>query len=437
MNTSSQQRWAIVGSGILGMTLAHRLAQAGQRVTLFEDNDQLGGLARTSSLGKITWDRYYHVILQSDAALRSLLRELGLDDQIRWTETRTGFYVDGRLYSLSNTLEFLRFPPLSLLAKLRLAATIYQASRIRDGRDLERVPVLEWLSKWSGQEVTKRIWLPLLRAKLGDNWRDTSAAFIWASIARMYAARRTGLKKEMFGYLPGGYGRLLARFTGMLAAEGVAVHTNHRAVSVDREDGAFTVSFQGGQSHQADQVAITTPAPVAAELCRGLFQDERDHLLNLKYQGIVCVALLLSEPLAGYYVTNIADDGLPFTAVIEMSALVDRAEFGNHCLVYLPKYVSADDPLWAQSDAQIRQTFIAALGKMYPFFRPAHVQAAGVARDRHVLAIPTLGYSTRLPSVSTSIPGLHILNSAHILNGTLNVNETVQLANRTTFGGGA
>jgi hypothetical protein len=30
----------------------------------------------------------------------------------------------------------------------------------------------------------------------------------------------------------------------------------------------------------------------------------------------------------------------------------------------------------------------------------------------------------------TSIPGIQIVNSAHIVNGTLNVNETVQLAER-------
>lgn len=36
---------------------------------------------------------------------------------------------------------------------------------------------------------------------------------------------------------------------------------------------------------------------------------------------------------------------------------------------------------------------------------------------------------TRSP-MATSVPGLWIINSAHIVNGTLNVNETVQLAER-------
>ena len=64
-----------------------------------------------------------------------------------------------------------------------------------------------WLRRWSGERTFERIWLPLLKSKLGENYRLTSAAFIWATIARMYAARRPGLKREMFGYVEGGYDR--------------------------------------------------------------------------------------------------------------------------------------------------------------------------------------------------------------------------------------
>jgi hypothetical protein len=57
------------------------------------------------------------------------------------------------------------------------------------------------------------------------------------------------------------------------------------------------------------------------------------------------------------------------------------------------------------------------------------VLAFRISRERFVYALPTLGYSTRLPPRKTSIPGVHIVNSAHIVNGTLNVNEAVKLAN--------
>ena len=67
-----------MGGGFLGMTLAHRLAQQGKKVTLFEGGSQLGGLASAWNLGDVVWDRHYHVTLLSDTYLRSLLRELGL-----------------------------------------------------------------------------------------------------------------------------------------------------------------------------------------------------------------------------------------------------------------------------------------------------------------------------------------------------------------------
>ena len=110
-------RWGVVGGGILGATLALRLAQRGHRVTLFEAADHLGGLADAWQLGDVVWDRHYHVTLLSDSHLRGLLAELGLEAEIRWTETKTGFYTDGRLHSLSSTWEFLRFPPLGLVGQ--------------------------------------------------------------------------------------------------------------------------------------------------------------------------------------------------------------------------------------------------------------------------------------------------------------------------------
>src|SRR5438034_1561301 len=108
------QRWGIVGGGFLGMTLAHRLAQHGQDVTLFEAAPQLGGLASAWNLGDVVWDRHYHVTLLSDTYLRALLAELGLEQEIAWVEPRTGVYTDGPLYPIPHPLDHLRFPPLRL-----------------------------------------------------------------------------------------------------------------------------------------------------------------------------------------------------------------------------------------------------------------------------------------------------------------------------------
>jgi protoporphyrinogen oxidase len=190
---------------------------ARQEVTLFEGNDSLGGLAGPWKLGDVVWDRHYHVILQSDACLRALLAELGLEKETVWVETRTGFFSGEKFYSLSNTLEFLRFPLLGWIGKVRLGATVFHASRLKDRSRLERISVADWLTRWSGRRVFEILWLPLLRAA-GRELPDRLRGFIWSIIARMYA-RRTGLKKEMFGYIPGGYARILDRYKSVLRAE--------------------------------------------------------------------------------------------------------------------------------------------------------------------------------------------------------------------------
>ena len=190
-------------------------------------------------------------------------------------------------------------------------------------------------------------------------------------------------------------------------------------------DGA-DVTLADGTVRQFDRVVVTIPCPRVAALCPQLTEAERERLGRVVYQGIVCASLLLKRPLAGYYVTNITDAWVPFTAVIEMTALVDRARFGGNSLVYLPRYLAQDDPEWARSDDEVREEFLAALERMYPAFRRDDVLAFHVSRVRYVLAVSTLDYSTvALPPVRTSLSNVFIANSAQIANGTLNVNETI------------
>ncbi len=142
----------------------------------------------------------------------------------------------------------------------------------------------------------------------------------------------------------------------------------------------------------------------------------------------MCASVLLKQPLDRYYVTNITDAGCRSPRSSRCRRSSDRAEFGGNCLVYLPKYVAPDDPIFAESDDAIRERFLAALERMYPHFRRDDVLAFRVSRVRHVFAVSTLNYSASVPPVTTSVPGVYLVNSAQIVNGTLNVNETLQLA---------
>ncbi|GAB2830663.1 NAD(P)/FAD-dependent oxidoreductase [Ferruginibacter profundus] len=423
------EKCGIVGGGIMGMTLALRLAQQGKKVTLFEAAPELGGLASSWKMNEVEWDKFYHVILLSDFGTRGILKEIGLEDKIEWVETKTGFYMNGKLYSMSDTIEFLKFPTLNLIDKFRLGLTILVASRIKNWKKLEKIPVTEWLKKWSGSNTFNKIWLPLLRAKLGESYTKTSAVFIWATIQRLYGARRSGLKKEMFGYVPGGYKVIINAFKQKLLNEGVEIKTGYVASEIKAvANGKAQISFTDGIIEEFDKVVSTLPSGLSAKICNGLSETETQKLNNINYLGVICVAVLLDKPISNFYVTNITDSWVPFTGVIEMSALVDKKHFGNNNLVYLPKYVSPTDPLFNYSDEEIKKFFIANFKKMYPWLTDDNLKFVGVARAKHVITVLTKDYSVNLPPITTSIPNVYIVNTSYILDGTLNVNETIRVA---------
>ena len=235
---------------------------------MFEGANHLGGLADAWKIGDITWDRFYHMSLASDQHLRALLAELDLERDFQWVETKTGFYSDGKLYSVSSSVEFLLFPPLRLIDRLRLGMTIWYASKIKNWKRLEAIPVIDWLRRLSGQRTLEKLWLPLLRAKLGDNCYKASAAFIWTTIARLYRARRSGLKKEMFGYVTGGYSRIVERFTEQLTEDGVTLRVGEGIERVEEDaDGTVVIQTAAGQREHFDRVVLTMPAPLVMRVC--------------------------------------------------------------------------------------------------------------------------------------------------------------------------
>lgn len=455
------QKIAIIGSGFLGLTLALRLSEQGNLVTIFESANEIGGLAGAWQIGDLVWDKHYHVTLLSDSFTRKIVEEIGLADEFEWVETKTGFYTDGKLVSMSNTLEFLQFPPLDLISKFRLGGTIFYAARVKDWKSLEKISVEDWLTKLSGKKTFEKMWKPLLKAKLGEAYKETSAAFIWATIQRMYAARNSGLKREMFGYVRGGYARVLGRFGEHLQSKGVEIFIDSQVSEIVKNGEKFEIIFtaktqrrEGAKvfqsenqsqisnfrseiaedqkpktENQFDKVILTCPSNIVAKIVPQLSEIEKTKLENIKYQGIVCASVVLKKSLSNFYVTNITDE-TPFTGIIEMSALVDKTEFGGNALVYLPKYVAPDDELFEKPDAEIEEVFTNELEEMYPHFSRKDVLAFKISRVRNVFPIPTLNYSANVPDVKTSLENVFIVNSAQITNGTLNVNETVQLAEK-------
>ena len=85
---------AIIGAGLTGMSAGLRLSQNGDKVTIYEKENSLGGLASAIRVGNETLDRFYHHIFVSDSEILDLIDELDLKYRLNWYEPKNAIYID-------------------------------------------------------------------------------------------------------------------------------------------------------------------------------------------------------------------------------------------------------------------------------------------------------------------------------------------------------
>ncbi len=405
----------VVGGGVMGVSVGYFLAQQGAEVHIFEAAPVLGGLANTVTLGDGTVaDRFYHTILSSDRHLRQLCAERGIADQLRFRETRMGFYHQGQIHSMNNLVEFLRFPPLNWMDRFRLGLTILYAQFIRDCRHLEGVSVEEWLVHLSGSRTYQNIWRPLLRAKFDGGFRNTPATYIWARLVRMKSTRKGASQKEEAGHLIGGYMTLIEAMAEQIAVAGGRVHLNSPVEEIVIEGGQVRGIRTRQEMFLFDVVVAAVQIPLFCRLIPGADQDYRGRLGQIDYLGVICPLIVLDRPLTGFWTLNITDEQVPFTGVIETTTYIDPQFVGGHHLVYLPKYTSPGSPWQRKSDAEIREIWLQNLQRMFPHFDQRWIQYFLVHRERYVEPLHPLNSTHLIPEVRTPIKNLYLATTAQI-----------------------
>lgn len=400
----------IVGGGMMGLTVAVRLARLGHSVVVHEAVPALGGLSAEDEIAGTAIERYYHCVLPTDTALLDLLEEVGLTDAVGWNRTRTGFFTGERQLEMTTGMDFLRFPAIGLVDRARLAWTILYCGLNSDWRRLDREPIGPFLRRHGGRRLFERIWEPLLLAKLGPDYDRFAASFIWATVARMLSARKAKGRSEKLGYVKGHYGRVFAALRADLEAHGGAVDVGAPVTAVDRDDLGWNLTVRG-ERHPASGVVLCVPAPVATKLLPS--GVDAGPLAGIDYLGVLCEALLLRRPVTPYYVLNLTDRSLPFTGVIETSNLIGTDELDGRHLVYLPRYRSQDHPDWDRTDEDLHADNLAGLRRVEPGLEPDDVIGWRVFRARFVQPVHPVGYGDRLPPLELA-DGLAYLSTAQI-----------------------
>jgi protoporphyrinogen oxidase len=130
--------------------------------------------------------------------------------------------------------------------------------------------------------------------------------------------------------------------------------------------------------------------------------------------GIFCLFLRLRARVTPFFWVNANDPRVPFAGMIEYTNLNPLPELGGDHVLYVPQYLSADDPRYTQSDEEVFARYTDALALIDPTFERNAVKFYAVFRDRFAQPICLDDYRTTTPTIATPIPNLFVTDSCQL-----------------------
>jgi protoporphyrinogen oxidase len=340
-------------------------------------------------------ERYYHFHCLSDTAFFQMLRELRLEDQLHWSTTKMGFYLDGRLYPWGSVQAVLGFRRLPWLTRVRYLLHAARCLTIRNWRSLDGTTATQWLRSWLGVHGYQVLWHKLFAYKFFHYSDQISAAWIWSRIRRLGQSRRR--LKETLGFLGGGSQLLIDAMAEAIRAAGGVIHlcTPVQALRPLPSGGAVLSTPSGEQ--QFDCVISTIPLPLLAPVLQagGVDNTLVDRYRSLPSVACACVVLQTRQPVSANFWTNVNDVRFAIPGVIEMSNL--RPLEGH--IIYVPFYIPAEHPDYQRpNDAFIAHAW-ACLKAINPQLSDTDLLASHCSRYRFAQPVCGVEFQRNLPPV--------------------------------------
>ncbi len=423
---------AVIGGGITGLTIAYRLASQGLKVTLFEKDDVLGGLASSIDVGPIKVEKYYHFICMRDIPYFDMLDELGLGDKLNWTETRMSYYAHGNMYDFSTPFDLLRFKPIGFLNRFRFGLNILYTSRIKNWQRLDGVKSKEWLLKHIGKNAYEEIWEPLMKMKFGDRADDISAAWLWGRAKRVAQSRVKGMQRERLGFVEGGTQTLIDRMEQKIIDFGGEIRLNSGVSGIATQEGEKTRVEVNGEQLQFDQVVSTLPVPLFLRLSTSLPEGLEHRLSEVEYYAVACMFLRLKQHLTDNFWLNAHDSRITFAGIIEYSNLNPLPKLEGSSIAYVPYYLPADSDFYNMTTEKHREHLIKELVLINPEFDESWIQDLIVVKDEFAQPICSVNHLDRVPPFRTGVPGLYMAEMSQIYPEDRGVSNAIDIGNKVS-----
>ena len=426
--TSNRKRIGVIGGGFAGLTAALRLAQAGHDVTLWEKG-RFGGQAATIPFADTQIEIFYHHLFQSDSSITALAEELGVGDKLMWLPSNVGYYSDGKVLPLNGAIDLLKLNILPIWDRIRVGLVTLYLQKKSGWKHFESVTADAWLRRALGKNAYEKTLGAQLKAKFGSYYDKVAMVWFWGKIWLRTTSRRSPFDQEKLGYFDGSFQVMVDAMVDGCRSAGV--HLKHGAgisSMSQNSDGIWMIGSDAGeQPTEFDIVLATTPSNIFQKIVPHVPAAYTAKLNALEYEAAVVALLEIDQPLSDVYWLNIADDDLPFTAVIEHTNFVSPEKYGGRHLVYLSKYIEPDHPYFRMSEDDIISEYLPHLKKINPNFDKSWVKQSWVFRERAAQPIIPLHYSTMIPEHRTPLDNLYLANTTQIYPEDRGTNYSVRL----------
>jgi protoporphyrinogen oxidase len=419
------ERIAVVGAGPMGLAVAYQLARDGHQPVVFEADDRVGGMTAAFDFSGLTIERYYHFHCVSDDAFLQILDELGLANEMRWVETKMGYWYQGKLQPWGNPVALLKFQGLGFIAKLRYGLHALWCTKRDDWHPLDKVEATRWIKGWVGAEAYEVLWRRLFDYKFYDYAESLSAAWIWSRVRRI-GRSRYNVFREKLGYLEGGSETLLQALKASIETQAGEVRLRTPVSKVIIEDGTVKGVQTPTGIEVFDKVVSTVPLPYVPKLMPDLPSQVLAAFQSVNNIAVVCVIAKLRKAVTENFWLNTNDPEMDIPGLVEYSNL---RPLDQH-VVYVPFYMPGEHPKFKEPDQAYVEKVKSYLRKINPALRDEDFLDMRASRYRYAQPICEPGYLHKLPPVALPVKGLWIADTSYYYPEDRGISESIGFGRR-------